>query len=76
MYNPNSIIKRVVVHCNPSALDNIKSLGLDWNYSKQFGYDEVDVVVTDKDDLDDEEFINRLGLNYHQVNCIELLDII
>ena len=76
MITQEPIMKRVLIHCNPSALDNIKELGLSWNYSQQFGEDEVDVVVTDTNDLDDEEFINRLGLNYHQVNCIELLDII
>ncbi len=76
MITQEPIMKRVLIRCNPSALDNIKELGLDWSYSQQFGEDEVDVVVIDEHDLDDEEFIESIGLDYQQVNCIELLDII
>ena len=69
-------MKQVVIHMKDSALDNIKELGFEWDYSQQFGEDEVDVVVIDEHDLDDEEFIESIGLDYQQVNCIELLDII
>ena len=76
MITQEPIMKRVQIHCNPSALHNIKELGLNWSYSQQFGEDEVDVVVIEEHDLDDEEFIESIGLDYQQVNCIELLDII
>ena len=71
--------KLVTIHCNPSALDEIKSLNLKWEYSPQFGKDEIDVIVEDVEfdpDLSDYpdpdyELVDHYGLNYDQVNSID-----
>ena len=57
-------------------LSTIKDLELDY----QELYDEVDVTIPYTLDVmnvnnstdDDEEFVNHFGLDYEQVNCIEL----
>ena len=64
--------KSILIHCQPSMLDLIKENDLYWTYSNQFGKDEIDVIVTDDADLDDEELVETIGLDYDQVNCIEL----
>ena len=58
-------------------LPTIKELQLDY----QELYDEVDVTIPYTYDMmklnnstsDDEEFVNHFGLDYEQVNCIELI---
>ena len=75
----------VVVHCNPSMLPMIEELGYNWNYSKRFGSDEVDLILQDVEYLNgnhpdkngiwedpDIQFCNHYGLDYEQVHCIEL----
>ena len=70
-------MRNVIIHCKPSLLPTIKELALD--YIDQF--DEVDVTIPytfDVEDVnnstdDDEEFVNHFGLDYEQVNCIELI---
>ena len=64
----------ITVHCQPSLLDFIKENNMQWTYSPRFGEDEIDVLVFDNQDLDDEELVEAVGLNYNQVNCIELAD--
>ena len=72
-------MQNVIINCQPSQLDNIKHLGLNWSYSQQFGKDEIDVIVKDIDndpDLDyldpDEQLCVHYDINYDAVNCIEL----
>ena len=71
----------VVIHCDPILLDDVKEFGYNWSYSKQFGHDEIDVIV---DDIPyeclngncqdpDVELCEHYGLNYDQVNCIEAM---
>ena len=67
-------IKQVLIHCQPEMLPLIKELDLAWSESPQFGEDEIDVLVFDNQDLDDEELVEAVGLNFNQVNCIELAD--
>ena len=63
----------VVVHCQPSLLQTIKELQLNWCYSPRFGSEEIDVYLFDIDDINsDEEFVSHWGLDYDQINCIEL----
>ena len=73
--------KLVTIHCNPFILDIIKELNLTWEYSPQFGKDEIDVIVEDKDlpDYDeygvyvdpDEAICDHYDINYDFVICIE-----
>ena len=65
-------MKLITIHCQPSLLETIKKLGLEYNESPQFGDEEYDVQVVDYDDLDDQELCSSIGLDYQQVNCIEL----
>ena len=70
-------MQNVIIHCKPSLLQTIKDLELD--YQELIG--EVDVTIPYTIDVmnvnnstdDDEEFVNHFGLDYEQVNCIELI---
>ena len=70
----------ITIHCQPSMLSTIKRLGLNWCYSPQHNLDEIDVIIpytseveTINNQYDDEaEFVSQFGLDYDQVNCIEL----
>ena len=70
-------MQNVIIHCKPSLLPTIKDLELDY----QEIYDEVDVTIPYTVDVmkvnnstdDDEEFVNHFGLDYDQINCIELI---
>ena len=70
-------MQNVIIHCQPSLLPTIKELDLD--YQELIG--EVDVTIPYTVDVmkvnnsteDDEEFVNHFGLDYEQVNCIELI---
>ena len=70
-------MQNVIIHCKPSLLQTIKDLELDY----QELYDEVDVTIPYTVDVmkvnnstdDDEEFVSHFGLDYEQVNCIELI---
>ena len=68
--------KLVTIHCEPAYLDEIKELGLTWEYSPQFGKKEIDVIVKyiESDSLTDDpdlEICSEYGINYDFVNCIE-----
>ena len=70
-------MQNVIIHCKPSLLPTIKDLELDY----QELYDEIDVTIPYTYDViklnnstdDDEEFVSHFGLDYEQVNCIELI---
>ena len=73
-------MRYLTIHCKPSMLETIKKLDLDWFYSPQFNLDEIDVNIPysiEVEDLnnntdEDSEFCKHFGLDYDQVNCIEL----
>ena len=70
-------MQNVIIHCKSSLLSTIKDLELDY----QEIFDEVDVTIPYTVDVmkvnnstdDDEEFVNHFGLDYDQINCIELI---
>ena len=70
-------MQNVIIHCKPSLLPTIKELDLDY----QEIYDEVDVTIPYTVDVmkvnnsteDDAEFVSHYGLDYDQINCIELI---
>ena len=72
----------VVIHCQPDYLDKIRELGYNWTYSSIHGKNEIDVIVDDipyqivdgKYQDPDEQLCEHYGIDYDQVNCIELLD--
>ena len=70
-------MQNVIIHCKPSLLSTIKDLDL---YYEEV-YDEVDVTIPYTVDVmkvnnsteDDAEFVSHYGLDYDQINCIELI---
>ncbi len=70
----------IVIHCQPSLLNVIEEKGLTYTESPRFGMNEYDVIIPLTDEVDklnnsmeDEEFVEHFGLDYDQVNCIELV---
>ena len=68
-------MNKVIIHMKESALDSVKELGLDYKLNDN----EVDVIVDDieynpdHDYIDpDEQFVFEYGLDWEQVNCVEL----
>ena len=66
-------MSQVIIHCQPILLDDVltNQLNCEWSYTK--GKEELDVIVDNIDELTDEELCTEYGLNYDQVNCIELI---
>ena len=67
-----------IIRMKPDAIDEVTKLGLTWDYSKQFGMEEIDVYVNYVDDslltlTDDPDVIlcDYYNINYDLVNCIE-----
>ena len=70
-------MRNIIIHCKESMLPTIKELQLDYEEL----YDEIDVTIPYTFDVmnvnnstdDDAEFVKHFGLDYEQVNCIELV---
>ena len=56
-----------------SSLDNLNHL-IDSDLFFTTTDDELQIIVDDKDLDNDQEFCENLGLDYSQVNCVELAD--
>tara|TARA_R100001594_G_scaffold54974_1_gene88604 strand:- start:84 stop:404 length:321 start_codon:yes stop_codon:yes gene_type:complete len=76
-----SMTKSVLVHCQPSYNSSLKELGLELvNYEYDAG--EVTAIVDDVPYKQsgtyyqdpDEQLCEHYGIDYNQVNCIELAD--
>ena len=63
---------QVLIHCQESLTNSIKQLGL--NVVNVDNNDGEITIQADNNDLDDQEFCEYLGLDYQQVNCVELAD--
>ena len=66
-------MSQVLIHCQPSLYDDVLTNQLNYEWSRQFGHEELDVIVDNIDSLDDEDLCKEYGLDYDQVNCIELI---
>ena len=71
-------MNQVVIHCQPSLTQDLQSLGLEFNFSKEFGAEELDVIVNDVefDSLTEDPDVllcEHYGIDYDQVNMIEAL---
>jgi len=72
----------VLIHAKPSMITKCQEDGLTWSYSKQFGTEEIDVIVDNipYEVVDgiyqdpDEQLCEHYGINYDLVNCIEAID--
>ena len=70
-------MRNITIYCKPSLLETVKQL----NVTYHDYLDEVEVILPytkevediNNQDLSDEEFTNHFGLDYEQVNCIELI---
>ena len=70
-------MNQVLIHCKNDYLDFIQESGLSYNYAPN---GEIDVTVSDIDyDSNhhivdpDEQLCDHYGIDYNQVNCIELV---
>ena len=74
-------MQNIIIHCQDSMLETIKQLKLNWCYSSNPKLNEIDVIIPytiEAEDInnsisDDAEFVEHYGLDYDQVNCIELI---
>ena len=71
-------MNQVLIHCQPSLTQDLQSLGLEFNFSKEFGAEELDVIVNDVefDSLTEDPDVllcEHYGIDYEQINCIEAL---
>ena len=69
-------MNQVLIHCQPSLTQDLQSLGLEFNFSKEFGAEELDVIVNDVefDSLTEDPDVllcEHYGIDYDEVNCIE-----
>jgi len=69
-------MNQVLIHCQPSLTQDLQSLGLEFNFSKEFGAEELDVIVNDVefDSLTEDPDVllcEHYGIDYDLVNCIE-----
>ena len=69
------IMNKVLIHCKPEYLNEVKDLGLNYIHSSN---DEIDVTVSDIAydpdhyyDDPDEQLCDHYGIDYDQVNCLE-----
>ncbi len=69
-------MQNIIIHCKPSLLETVQRLNLTYEDNPT----ELDVIIPFTDDVldinnkysDDAEFVSHFGLDYDQVNCIEL----
>ena len=73
------MLDSVLIHCQPELEDYLTDNNIQWSYSKQFGYEELDAIVDDveynpnHDVVDpDEQLCYHYGIDYDQVNMMEL----
>ena len=72
---------KVIIHCQPSLYDSVLTNQLNHEWSRQFGNEELDVIVDDvpytiEDGIyqdPDQQLCTHYGLDYDQVNCIEAM---
>ena len=62
-------MNKTIIHCQTSLQPSLFKLGLDYEYN----CGEYDVVVDNKANLDDEQLCSHYGIDYDQVNFIELI---
>ena len=70
-------MQNIIIHCQPSLLETVQQLNLTYEDNPS----EIDVILPytkEVEDInnkysDDEEFVNQFGLDYDQINCIELI---
>ena len=60
---------QVVIHCKEDSFTKLLNSDLQFEYN----CGEYDVIVNDIKELEDDELCTHYGINYDQVNCIELV---
>ena len=63
-------MKQLIIRCKSSALNDINENNLIYRYYN----DEYNVYVDDIESIqDDDDLVSYYGLDYEDVNCIELI---
>ena len=70
-------MRNIIIHCKESLLPTIKELGLNYvdvctEIDVTIPY-SIEVMKLNNSISDDAEFVNHFGLDYEQINCIELI---
>ena len=63
--------RQVIIHCKESLKQWLFKSELQFEYN----CGEYDVIVDNIDSLNDDELCHHYGIDYDQVNCIELVPI-
>ena len=61
--------QQVLIHCNQNVKNYIDYIGVKYTQTDR----EYNVIVNNIDQLDDKEFCEHYGINYDDVNCVELI---
>ncbi len=61
-------MSQVLIHCKEDSFTNLLQTQLKFEYN----CGEYDVIVDNIESLDDEQLCSHYGIDYDQVNCIEL----
>ena len=63
----------VIIHCQPIVEDSLINSQLSWSYNNDQDVSEIEVIAKNVDTLNDDELCSHYGINYDQVNSIELI---
>ena len=62
-----------LIHCKPSQEELLTNSNLIWSYNDEQDFDEIDVIVDNNSNLNEEQLCSHYGIDYDQVNYIELI---
>ena len=65
-------MSQVIIHCKPIVEHQCYENEYNWSFSDIHGRDEIDIIVDDVEPLDDWELCSHYGIDYEDVNCIEV----
>ena len=65
-------MRKIVIHCKPIIERQCYENGYDWSFSDVHGTEEIDILVDDVEELDDWQLCSHYGIDYEEVNMIEV----
>ena len=65
----SNLMSQVILHCKQSIESQCISNEYDWSYNGN----QIDIIVDNVDIKDDIDFCNYHGIDYNEVNSIELI---
>ena len=65
-------MRKIVIHCKPIVERQCYENEYDWSFSDVHGTKEIDILVDDVESLDDWQLCSHYGIDYEEVNMIEV----